>query len=150
MSFPSLKGIKFVFFRALCVLFVLAAGRSHAAPEVMLGRAEYRPGVYALQSTTIPENAHEVVVSLTREDWADTGRDVVSVRVEFSDDNGKKWAYLFGFKTSGGQLKDKSGIPIGRSWLTFSLPGGNHSGRKIKGSFEVYSPIVTEVSIEFK
>lgn len=147
---PLLKVIKFFFPRVLSLLLVLATVRSFASSLVILPADTYDPGVYAMSVVEVPASAREVAVSVKRDNWVDTGRDVVSIRVEFSDDGGKTWAFLFGFKTSGGQLRDKAGVVVESTWMKFPLTGGSHTQRRIKGSLEVHSPIATEVTIGFE
>ena len=122
-----------------------------ASSQTVLPSQNYHTGVYAFPNVPLNENAQTVVVSVKRDNWPDTGKDVISVRIEFSKDNGRTWMFLYGFKTLGGQIRNpKTGAVQDASWMEFPLPESGGSQRQIRGAVETYVNLKTSVSIDIK
>lgn len=138
-------------FSLLSLFCLISPIFSYADPQIGLPLNKYAPGVYDIQSFALPQEAHEITIIAKRNGWSDTGGDVISVRIDISNDNGRTWDFLCGFKTSGGEIKDrKTGEIKEKSLLRFVLPETQGTGRMIRGSVEMFTALETEVSIDLK
>jgi hypothetical protein len=122
-----------------------------AAEKIVFPLAQYAPGVYEFSSQDVTTDAKTVTISALRNHWADTGREVVSIEIEYSKDGGQTWQNLFGFKTMGGDAVDrKTGILQNQSWVEFAIPDIGNPDRKIKGRLETYTALSTQLTLGIK
>lgn len=130
----------------LVLLFSLKS--VYAEEIILLPSKEYKTGIYEFQAVAIPKEAQTITVSATRNQWPDTGREVVYVQIDYSKDGGRTWANLFGFKTIGGvSLDRKTGVVQDQSWVEFNVPDVGGLDRLIKGRLETYTDLTTQVKI---
>lgn len=115
---------------------------------IVLPEGNYQPGVYHFEPITVPKETQQLTVTAKREQWPDTGEDVVSIKIDYSNDGGKTWKNLFGFNSMGGQMVDrKTGIVQVQSWVEFNVPDLGSSDRQIRGRLETYTALTTELKI---
>ena len=122
-----------------------------AAEKIVLPLTQYAPGIYEFPSQNVAVDAKSVTISAQRNHWADTGKEVVSIVIEYSNDGGQTWQNLFGFKTMGGDAVDrKTGILQNQSWVEFAIPDIGNPDRKIKGRLETYTTLSTQLTLGIK
>ncbi len=151
-KYESHRAVMHTIFHVMAFSFCfLRAFDCAASSQTVLPSQNYHKGVYAFPNVPLNADAQTVVVSVKRDNWPDTGQDVISVRFEFSKDNGRTWVFLFGFQTQGGQIRNpKTGMVQDASWVEFSLPEYGQSHRQIRGAVETYVSLTTSLSIDIK
>lgn len=91
--------------------------RLPAIPKSRLTR-----GKHASPALAIPVGVHRVVgMSVLRDNWSDTGKDVARVSVMVSEGKGQTWKFLCGFTAFGGELRNRDGAIATHSSAKFAL-----------------------------
>ena len=110
----------------------------------------YGAGACTLASMDVPLNARKITVVAERDRWADTGKPVLSLNMEYSSDGGKTWSFMFSFKANGGEFKDPESRFGNASWFSFVLPEAGHPQRKVRGTAQIFSTIKTSIAVRFE
>lgn len=147
-SFNSSRPLVFGLLSLVCFVFPVI---SQAEPQVVLPSGIYQAGAYRIQPVPVFKEAQAVTVKALRDDWPDTGADAISIRIEVSQDGGKSWEELFGFKAPGGEIRsNRTGQVMEASRVKFQLPYIGHADRQIRGVLETYTTLSTTVSFDIE
>lgn len=105
----------------------------------------YNPGVFTIPVTDMQVGQSKITIAADRNNWDDTGSDVISLRFDVSLDGGTNWQLLAGFTAKGGGAGaiDPWGSPITQSTFTMTIPESQNSNRKIRGSATIFTRINT-------
>jgi hypothetical protein len=108
-----------------------------------------QPGAFALPGTyDIPDNAEEVGIAFTRNNWTDTGDNfILEAFLDFSLDGGATWKpeNTITIQTTGGVQRDKFGAIITKESSIQTLPDG--ANRKARVRYNITAALRTTVSI---
>lgn len=113
-------------------------------PVRLLKKAAYEPGVYAINQTRpIPGGVKRVCLEFSRDDWPETGGDVIKVDVEVSYDGGSSWQYLMGCTAGGGVLKRPY------TNVAIDIPKPELSDRQLRVAIQTFAALRTSCDLIF-
>lgn len=105
---------------------------------------QYAAGVHPFGPFSVPSGS-QIQVSLTRENWPDSGgQEIISIEIDSSLDGGQTFSLLTQFGTAGGVLpNDKFGNPVTSNTLTTSIV----TPCQLRGRVILQQALTTAVSV---
>jgi cyclophilin family peptidyl-prolyl cis-trans isomerase len=113
----------------------------------LLPTGNYKAGTFTSPVYDLQVNQSQVSVAADRNNWPDTGSDVVSVVVSLSFDNWTTQQVLAGFTAPGGNLTDPWGGSGAQSWFSVEIPQPENPNRQVKADVTTYARINTAVHV---
>lgn len=114
---------------------------------VLVPTNTFPPGTYHSAVYSLSAGQAQIGVSAARNNWPNSGSDVVSMTMEASLDGGISWQLLVGFTAAGGVVTNPWTHAVqATSDVTVMLPDPTNPNRQVRATVVIFSAINTAVS----
>ena len=113
-----------------------------------LATKTYQPGVYTSPKLLLSPTQSQITLTAARNNWPDTGADVLSISANASFDGGQTWSFLSGFTAPGGAIVNPwTGQTETASSFMIGIPQVGNANRMVQVIATVITAINASVSV---
>ena len=103
-------------------------------------------GTLPFAEQAVHDGATSIRLTMQRDNWQDTGANVITASFEISIDGGATWSFFSGFTTAGGNIYDANNVLQTETYVIFALPAAIN--RKLRGQMQFAVGLSTKIDVE--